>query len=95
MKITKIDLTETIHTMGETTEDEAEFFVDYLRNELADEYPEAEINVTLNNRQSSTVINVETEDGWDETDARDEVHEFINTAWDKCPWENYEEGKIA
>ena len=89
--ITKIDITETIHTMGETNETDAEKFCEYLAEQLADEYPDAEISVKLNNRISSTVIYVETDvddDGCPTNmNAEDEIQEFINRKWDRMEWE--------
>jgi hypothetical protein len=88
--ITKIDITETVQTMGETSAADAELFCDFLRAELVDEYPDAEISVTLNNRISSTVIYVETdldEDGCPTNmNAEDEIQEFINRKWDTMEW---------
>lgn len=84
--ITNIKIVETIHTMGETSETDAERFVEYLSNELALEYPNAEISVELNNRISSTQICVECdldEDGCPtEIDGEEIVQEFINRVWE-------------
>lgn len=85
--ITKIELTETIHTMGDTTEDQAVAFVEHLESELADEFPSAAITVELNNRQSDTTVYAESEvddDGCPlETDPEAVVREFINRVWDR------------
>lgn len=85
--ITKIELTETINTMGETTEEQAAEFVEHLKSELADEFPNATISVKLNNRQSDTTVYVESavdSDGCPlETEPEAVVREFINRVWDR------------
>lgn len=89
--ITKIEITETVQTMGETNEADAEKFCKYLEEQLADEYPDAEISVKLNNRISSTIIyvdEVETDDDCPTNmNAESEIREFINSVWEKMEWE--------
>jgi hypothetical protein len=77
--ITKIELTETIHTMGDTTEEEAAEFCEFLETKLAQKYPSAEVTVHLDNHQSSTSLYVEDADNYD---AKCEVNEFINACWE-------------
>lgn len=85
--ITKIDLTETIHTMGETTEEEAAAFCSHLETKLSEEYPDAEIRVKLDNRMSDTVLYAEcdTDEEGLPTDMEPvaTVREFINLVWER------------
>ena len=84
--ITKIETTQTLETMGETTEEQAAEWCEYLETKLAEQYPDAEISVELNNRQSSTTLYVECdldEEGVPTNfNAKAEVNEFMNYLWD-------------
>ena len=85
--IIKIDAVETSETMGDITEDQAAEFVIFLGKELAAEYPNAEISIDLNSRQSSSSLYVECasdDQGYDlESNPKVLVREFMNYCWER------------
>lgn len=85
--ITKIEITETIQTMGDTTEIQARDFMSWIEEQLHSEYPNAELSLKLDNRQSNSTVYAESATDSDgipiETEPEDMVREFINRCWDK------------
>jgi len=62
-------------SMGDATEADAQTWADYVEKRLNEEYPNADITVSVNCRQSS----VEIVDGEGEDGAR----EFLKMLWDR------------
>ena len=81
MKITKIELIESTHTMGELTDGDLDNWVIFLREKLTEAYPEAIVIVDSTDREISARLSVETEDGWDEPDAKAEIQDVKNGLW--------------
>ncbi len=86
--ITKIEITQSIHTMGEVTEEQAAEWNDFLESKLTEEFPQAEISVKLSKRSDSNNLYAESRDDADgcpiDTDPKNTVQEFINYCWDRC-----------
>ena len=84
--ITKIEITQSIHTMGKITEDLAAEWIEFLKSKLAEKFPYAEISVKLSNRSDSNNLYAESRDDGDgcpiDTDPKNTVQEFISSCWD-------------
>jgi hypothetical protein len=85
--ITKIEAVQTIHALGETNNEQAEDWIVFLEEGLHAQYPDAEISVDLNNRQSSSTLYVECDEDEEgaptDIDATNTVREYINYLWEQ------------
>lgn len=78
--IKKIEAVQTIYEMGETNNEQAEDWRVFLEEGLREQYPDAEISVCLNNRQSSGTLYVECDT---DINATDNVKAYINYLWEQ------------
>lgn len=62
-------------SMGDATEADAKIWADYVEQRLHEEYPDADITVSVNCRQSS-VENIEG-------DGQEAASEFLKALWDR------------
>jgi hypothetical protein len=81
VKIIKIEMTETLDTMGEATADDLNRWVEFLQDELFTEYPDADVSV---NAGRTAKLWVQTSDfNFSAERAKNEIREFKNRCWDR------------
>lgn len=80
--ITKIELVQTLKTMGCATEEDLFLWCDQLRSMLLHEYPGSEISVRSVADTAPNKIHVEVDDENDTTSEQDTVQRLINHCWD-------------
>ena len=83
MAITKIIISCSDDTMGDTTPAECDAYRTWFAEQLRAEYPEAQITVTA---EPGRLI-VQTDDEDNEFDAAEALHEFSQQCWESCPWD--------
>ena len=84
MTITKIKVFSATNTMGDNvTEDDADGYRAWLADELAREFPGADIEVSDDQTTNTVEIDADIDDY---NDAEERAHWFLNAAWDRCPW---------
>ena len=85
--ITKIEAVQTIEEMGDTNNEQAVKWMSFLEEKLREQYPDAEIAVDLNNRQSSGTLYVECDEDEEgaptDIDATNTVKDYINYLWEQ------------
>jgi len=85
--ITKIEAVQTIEEMGGKNNEQAENWRAFLEEGLREQYPDAEISVDLNNRQSSGTLYVECDEDEEgaptDIDAKNTVNDYINYLWEQ------------
>lgn len=85
--ITKIEAVQTIEEMGETNNEQAVKWMSFLEEKLHEQYPDAEISVDLNNRQSSGTLYVECDEDEEgaptDINAKNTVRDYINYLWEQ------------
>lgn len=76
--VTSIEYRAATCNMGESTEQDGENFRAWAAEMIANEYPDAEVEVLDEDRQ--TVVTA------DDYDDENEALEFCASLWDLCPW---------
>jgi hypothetical protein len=79
--ITKIELVETLQTMGEATEEDLFRWCAQLRSRLLNEYPGTEIYVQAVADLTSNQIHVEVDDDTDTLSAKATVQKIVRQCW--------------
>ena len=81
--ITKIELMETLQTMGEATEEDLFRWCAQLRSRLLNEYPGTEIEVQAVADLSPNRIHVEVDDDTDTSSAKATVQKIVRHCWEQ------------
>ena len=85
MKIESIKIYSDDGSMGEATEAECDWYRGWMQQQLDTEYPDADIEVM--SEPSTSSVEVSCERWEDDETATQEVKEYANRMWDRCPWE--------
>lgn len=85
MAITKIIYSAATYNMGEATERDGDNYRAWAFDMLADEYPDAEIEV-VNEEMLHSKIWSDNENIAEAEKEEEQVREFLKSLWDKCPW---------
>ena len=83
MTITKITISCTDDTMGNTSPSDCDAYREWFAGQLAAEYPDAEIEVTATPGETD----IQSDDDTDEIELLEDLRAFSNRCWDSCRWE--------
>lgn len=80
-------------TMGDTSEFNCQRYREWASEEIRGWAPEAlnvdpdKVNVSVINEQSTDQVKMEWNDDEDRSEQLEEVQDFVNRLWDRCPWD--------
>jgi len=67
--------------MGDTPDDDCDYFRDWAEDQLRAEFPSHKIKVS----EDRSLNQIWTDD----EDSREKIQDFAARLWDKCPWDRY------
>lgn len=87
--ITKITLNGQNHFNfgADCSEADAQGYREWIAEELAENFPGAEIEINEADSTYSVVVEIDDESDYDKARGlKDDVNAFFMDAWDRCPW---------